>query len=292
MRRLAFATAAGVALLGAARAPLAAQVRTDTTFTVGSMGTLRLETHEGSILVRGGEDGRIRLRVSHPAGIELEMRATDGGVRVEAETRRGVARGVEYEVTIPRGWNVNAEAHSAPIVIEDTRGAVTAENVQGAITLTGIGGARVESVGGAVTVRDATGDLNIETVNEGVRIDGVTGDVVVETVNGAILLANTDGSTVRATTVNGRIEFQGRIRPGGRYEMDTHNGDITVHVPAGAGASVTVATHQGSVEADFPVAVRGSRRGELEFDIGDGGARLGLESFNGRIRILRAGNSR
>ena len=102
-----------------------------------------------------------------------------------------------------------------------------------------------------------------EVMRERQRTLGREGDVVIEGVNGAIVLTNIDGSTVRTSTVNGRVEFQGRIRQGGRYEFDTHNGDITVTVPGDASASVTVATHEGSVEADFPVAesLAGAPRG-------------------------------
>lgn len=277
------------ALLGTP-APATAQVRTDTSFAAGASGTIRVETHHGRVRIRGAQDRRVHIRASHPSRTEIDIRETGGVLRVDAENARGVARDVEYDITVPRGWDVRVDAHEAPILIEDTGGDVVASNVQGDLVVSGVAGARLETVHGEVMVRNARGDVRIETVNQGVRLADVVGNVVVEAVNGSIGLANVDGARVEATTVNGRVQFEGRIHDSGEYIFATHNGDVTATLPGNANASVTVATHQGSVEADFPVSVRGdvSRRGELQFRIGGGSARIRLESFSGAIRILRA----
>jgi DUF4097 and DUF4098 domain-containing protein YvlB len=86
------------------------------------------------------------------------------------------------------------------------------------------------------------------------------------------------------------VQFSGPIHSGGTYVFITHNGDVTLTVPPTTAAEVTVATHGGSIEADFPVQVRGdmTRRGELSFRLGDGSARIRIESFSGAIRLRRA----
>ena len=90
-------------------------------------------------------------------------------------------------------------------------------------------------------------------------------------------------------SVNGRVQFSGPIHRAGTYLFSTHNGDVTLTVPANTAADVSVATHGGSIEADFPVQVRGdiARRGELEFQLGAGGASVRIESFSGAIRLRR-----
>lgn len=283
-----------LAALAAAPAPGLAQVRTDTSFAVGPNGTIRIETHHGRVRVRGGEERRVHVQASHPSRVDIDVRTSGNVLRVEAEGRRGVARDVEYDIVVPRGWDVRIDGHELPVLIEDTGGDVIASNVQGDLIISGVAGARLETVDGEVVLRGARGDVRVETVNDGVRIQDVVGNIDVEAVNGSIALAGIDAAAVSATTVNGRIQFEGRIRDGGSYVLATHNGDVTATVPGDASAVVTVATHQGSVEADFPVAVRGdvSRRGELQFRIGGGSATIRLESFGGAIRILRAGGRR
>lgn len=279
-----------LAALLAAPWPAFAQVRTDTSFAVGASGTIRIETHHGNVRVRGADERRVRVQASHPSRVDVDIRMSGNMLRVDAENPRGLARDVDYDIVVPRGWGVRVDGHDLPIVIENTGGDVVASNFAGDLIVSDVASARLETVNGVVMLRGARGDVRVETVNDGARISDVVGNVTVEGVNGSIGLAGIDGATVKATTVNGRVQFQGRIREGGDYAFATHNGDVTVTVPGDASASVTVATHQGSVEADFPVSVRGdiSRRGELQFRIGAGSATLRVESFSGAIRILRA----
>jgi DUF4097 and DUF4098 domain-containing protein YvlB len=274
--------------------PAAAQQNTDTTFAVERNGTLRLDNHQGRVLVRGWTESRMRIRAIHPARVHVEVRRTATAVRVEGEASRGPARGIDYEIDVPRGWNVHIDGHSTSIVIQETGGNLVASTVNGDIIVRGVAAANLENVNGEIMLRNARGNVNVETVNKGISIDDVVGDVAAESVNGAVSLTAIDASNVQASSVSGRIQFAGRIRQGGKYTFDTHNGDVTVTLPVGAGADVKVATHSGSIEADFPVQLRSEsgRSGELGFQIGRGGAQLRIESFNGAIRILNADRRR
>jgi DUF4097 and DUF4098 domain-containing protein YvlB len=94
---------------------------------------------------------------------------------------------------------------------------------------------------------------------------------------------------VDANTVNGDISYEGTIRPNGRYRLATHNGDVTVVVPDGADALVSVSTFQGDFASDFPITLRERHGKRFEFTLGKGSARLELESFQGTIELRRPG---
>jgi hypothetical protein len=64
---------------------------------------------------------------------------------------------------------------------------------------------------------------------------------------------------------------------------------VTVGIQEGADAVVSVTTFQGSFAADFPISFRGSREGKFSFTLGQGGARIEIESFQGPIRLVRPG---
>jgi hypothetical protein len=51
--------------------------------------------------------------------------------------------------------------------------------------------------------------------------------------------------------------------------------------------TITVATFNGDFESDFPVTIMGTRDKRFSFTIGDGSARLELETFGGSIRLRR-----
>lgn len=280
-------------LLLAVTAGAAAGQRTDTTFTVPSQGTLRLDNHEGSVRVRSWDRNSMRIVATHPSAARVQIRGTQSTVRVEADAHGARMRRVDFEVTLPRAWGITVDAVYAEATVQDVDGPISLENVQGDLVVRGgRGSARLESVEGEILIENFRGRVAAETVNKGIRMSGVTGDVSAESVNGPITLERVDGANVSVETVNGNMQFDGVIRPGGRYRLSTHNGSIRVTVPGGTDATVSVATHSGNVETDFPIQLRDmATRGRITFVLGDGSARLDLESFGGTIRLLRPGAS-
>ena len=270
------------------------QERTDTSFAVAERGTLTLENYRGRVVVRGAEDNRVHVRATHSAQTRVNVRHSTGSVRIDEAIRSGGPREVRYEITVPHGWEVRLTGHRTGIVIDGTRAAVRVSTNGGDITVRDVGAASLMSINGEIMLTGARGDVRAEAVNDGIQISDVRGDVEASTVNGSITLGAIDGSRVHGVTVNGRVQFTGVIRPGGDYSFDTHNGDVTLTLAADVGADVTVATHGGNVEADFPVQVRGDvqRSGVLRFTLGNGGARLHAQSFNGAIRLIRADRGR
>jgi hypothetical protein len=130
------------------------------------------------------------------------------------------------------------------------------------------------------------------TVNEGIRITNSTGEINADTTNGNIFIDNAQTSNLEAFTVNGEVTFNGTIRDNGVYKLGTHNGDIRVGLGGAANATVFVRTFQGDFAADFPVqlpegqnARSGSKR--FNFTLGNGSARIELQSFGGDIVLAR-----
>jgi DUF4097 and DUF4098 domain-containing protein YvlB len=126
------------------------------------------------------------------------------------------------------------------------------------------------------------------------ELDRVTGDVEAQTVSGEIIMRTVRAKLVRARTTSGEVEFDGTIDPSGRYDFDSHSGNIRLSLPANVSALLDVETYSGDIDSDFPVrlepashATSGPRR--LEFRIGEGGARISAETFSGNVEIVRAG---
>jgi hypothetical protein len=88
------------------------------------------------------------------------------------------------------------------------------------------------------------------------------------------------------------VTFNGTIRDNGVYKLGTHNGDIRVGLGAANNATIFVRTFQGDFAADFPVQLpegqnprSGSKR--FNFTLGNGSARIELQSFGGDIVLAR-----
>lgn len=128
----------------------------------------------------------------------------------------------------------------------------------------------------------------IETVNGSVEIAGVAGEVEAETVNGGIRASGLR-SDAKLSTVNGSVEAEfDRFGERQRVSMESVNGRVEVRLPEDADVEVRAETVHGSLRNDFGIAVdKGLVGSDLRGKLGDGSARLSLETVNGSIEIRR-----
>ena len=109
---------------------------------------------------------------------------------------------------------------------------------------------------GEVQVEGARGKVNVSSVNEKVTISNTSGEITAESVNGAITMTGIESKSVDATTVNGTIQFEGKLVDGGHYSFDSHNGDVLLGVPETSNATFTLRTYNGSFSTDFPLELQ------------------------------------
>jgi len=113
------------------------------------------------------------------------------------------------------------------------------------------------------------------------------GDVEVETVSGDIDLRDVTAKQIRTHTTSGDLSFSGPIQSDGRYEYNTHSGEIRLALPGDVGARLSIATFSGGIESDFPITLQAGEHGNkrLSFSLGQGTARIFAETFSGDITL-------
>jgi len=130
---------------------------------------------------------------------------------------------------------------------------------------------------------------SVETVNGDLNISGVSGDVAAETVNGDLDVTDLAGD-VDLSTVNGGIEAVfSRLNEQQRVKIETVNGRVTVNLPEDADVEVSADTLNGGINArDFGLETdKGFVGSDLNGKIGDGSARLNIDTVNGAIKIRK-----
>jgi hypothetical protein len=241
-------------------------------------GELIVEGWDRDALEIFAEDGDARLRVTR-SGPAVRV-GPDGGRR---------RRSSDARIRIPAWADLEIEGVSLDITIRGVGGALSVGNVSGDIVIRDIGG-RVEarSIDGEIHVEDARAGVHASSQSDDVVLRRVTGPVEVHSGDGDVLLDDVTSESVRAETQDGDIVFSGSIADGGDYGFFLHDGDAMIAVPASSSARVSVSTFDGEFESEFPVVVQRFTGGrEFEFVLGDGGARLQIEAFDGEIRLLR-----
>ncbi|HEX6630678.1 MAG TPA: DUF4097 family beta strand repeat-containing protein [Gemmatimonadaceae bacterium] len=278
----------------AAQPPLRA---IDTTFAFDDDGLVDLTQLSGEIVVTAWDRDEVRVVARAQYGrVDPSFSRQRIFLRVIPDAAHGGRLGdSRYELLVPEGTRVKAAATSGAVRVSGTRGEVEIGTRTGAITVTDVQGlVTLTSLAGAVTTEAIDGDLAVSTAGGAVTARDVTGDVRVKTVGGAIDLRDVDSRSVSAQSTGGSVTFEGSLAEGGRYELGSHAGTVRLLLPEDASVELTVETFTGEVATDFPVTLaggarRGARPRTLGFTLGDGAARVSIQTFSGGIVLQRVG---
>jgi len=276
--------------------------QTDTIVDVQGATRLALESFRGEVVVRTWDRDQIQIEADHPSSrfVEVDHHGSTVSIEVEADRGMGLSGSVDFRLTVPVGMDLSIEGMAVEVDIQGTEGEVDVSTIHGNITLVGGRGAiTVESVNGEVVVEGAQGEIEVTGIAGGITMRDCEGDIVASAVGGSLTLQGIRSGDVEVGTVGGSLRFEGEIQDGGIYTFGTHVGQIWLYLPSDMNARVEAITLAGDIEVDFPGApseasrgegIPGLREKELEFEVGDGGARIEVESFAGTIHILRAGS--
>ena len=217
----------------------------------------------------------------------LRAKATGAGVIIEgalppqASKVSGAQFWVQFEIAVPRSYNVDVKTDAGDIETQDIGGTASLVTLGGNIRTGRIGvgavqnaaqklGApsgtrpvsRLRTEGGHIQVLDVVGDLNAFTGGGHINAGNISGDATLRS----------GGGHIRAGQISGRAD------------LDTDGGNITV---AHAGSLVNV--HTGGGQIDF-----GEVHGSVRAQTGGGGIRImyvagpmEVESSGGSICLTR-----
>lgn len=264
----------------------------DTTVAFDARGTVLVTCPQGAVIVAGGDRNEIRVRARTENGA---IRFTSNGLRatLEPASGRGCNDG-RFEITVPAGVRVSARSWSGSVSVKGVHGDVETRTQSADVEIRDAGRIDVESLSGDVTIQGVNGESMIHTVSGDVTLGAARGDVEIETVSGDIDLQDVVAKQIRTHTTSGDVEFSGQILPDGRYEYNTHSGEIRLVLPEDVGAQLSIATFNGGIESDFPITLRAGdhENKRLNFTLGQGTARISAETFSGDITLTSKGRRR
>jgi DUF4097 and DUF4098 domain-containing protein YvlB len=293
------------------------------TVRLGRTGTFELSNVAGDVTITGGSGDDVRIqavkrvrRVNESeaktllAEIEIRVSERPGMVVVETEQsrrRRDVAAAVDFTIAVPSGASVAVRSVSGVLRVSNVRGELRAESVSGDVNLSSVGRLR--------TVKSVSGDLEVSDVDgEDVVASSVSGDVMLrnlkarsldlQTVSGDMRFADLQTDRVTLKTISGDIDFGGRLARGGRYDFQSHSGDVRITPTGNPAFDLEASTFSGDVHSDFALTLRGATvdqgngfnagpgRGPrlnrtIRGSIGDGGALISIRSFSGDVVIVK-----
>jgi hypothetical protein len=265
------------------------------TFTVGSGGTLVLDTDVGNITITGTDSQVVSVRViARGRQRELERFRVEFGQEGDRVNVNGTyghehfgwfgnnSLDVRYEVTTPKNFNLRLSTSGGNIDLSDISGKISGETSGGNLELTGLDGdIKLSTSGGNVSLERSKGTFDLETSGGNMTGRSLTGSIRMETSGGNIDIKDADGK-VYASTSGGSIRLSARDNKG--IDLSTSGGNVSVTLPKSISADVQAEATGGDVSCDFPFTGK-LKEGELHGKINGGGMLIKLETSGGDIVI-------
>jgi DUF4097 and DUF4098 domain-containing protein YvlB len=276
---------------------MTAVAATDQTVNVTKGTKLSVNNFAGDVIIKTWDKDAVRVQVNHSDRETVDIRQVDQTLAVRSRsTRGGPSRSLDYNISVPSWMSVGVNGTYADVTAEGIGGDVIVETTHGDITVRGGSGfVSLKSVQGEITVEKAKGRVEVRAVNEGIRLADISGDLSAESTNGSIILDRIDSANVDLYTVNGNISYDGPIKDKGLYRLTTHNGMIAMPLAERSNVTLSARTYNGGIRSTFtlPTDSGSERRGKrLTMTLGNGSARVELESFGGTIALRRPGEAR
>jgi len=209
--------------------------------------------------------------------------------------RRNVNVSVAYNVATPAGTRLTINSISGSVRVADIKGDVSANSISGTVRIANGGRiAAAKSVSGDVEIIDTKTDgaIEVQSVSGAVTLRKVSARTIdIGSVSGSVAVQDTQCDRVEAHSVSGSVEFGGPLAKGGRYELNSHSGDVRVVLVGSTGFELDANSFSGSIRSDLPLKVQGNddrgRRRSVHGVFGDGSAVLNVTTFSGSVVISR-----
>lgn len=241
--------------------------------------------------------GLVTVTVTERSG-RAEVKTVYPGDDMRRNNRRNVNVSVAYTVSAPAGTRLTIGSISGSINLSGIKGDVSANSISGSVHIANAGRiASAKSISGDVEILDTQtdGSMDVSSVSGSVTVRKVAArSIDVGSISGSVVVQDARCDRVQAHTISGNVEFGGTLAKGGRYELNSHSGDVRVALAGSTGFEVEASSFSGSIRSDFPVTIGGDRGGQqftrrraLRGVFGDGSAVLSLTSFSGSVVITK-----
>jgi DUF4097 and DUF4098 domain-containing protein YvlB len=234
----------------------------------------------------------------------VEVTATERNGRAEVKTvyprdqgsrnnRRNFNVTVAYTISAPAGTRLTAGSVSGSIRVTDIKGDLALNSVSGSVRVANAGRiATAKSISGNVEIADTQidGEVEAQSISGNVIARKVNArQLTLGTISGAVTLDNVQCERVKGHSISGSIEYAGALAKNGRYEFQSHSGDVRLTVTGGAGFELDANTFSGSLRSDLRLTNgAGERRGgqrALRGVYGDGSAVIKVTTFSGSVVV-------
>ncbi len=278
--------------------------------TVRGLPTLRVLYPDDEIVYRGSRER------SHRTETRIRDDGTWGGDRGWGSGRKvtirssgsGLEAWADIVVRVPDGRAVDAyllvgeltardvdanlrlDVASARVTAEGTRGALTVDAGSGGVALRDVNTTRlvVDNGSGGIQLTDVRGEsCTIDTGSGGVTGANVSCErLSVDVGSGGVRMSSGSFRDVAIESGSGGVTLDLRRTPD-NTTIDTGSGGVTLTLPASFEGALDIDTGSGGISSDFAVRTSRIERDRLQGTVGNGSARLRVDTGSGSVKLRR-----
>lgn len=265
-------------------------------FQVAPDVSVEIEILSGKIEVKAIDANEVRVRAK--GGIEVDGSSRRVSLRAPSMGWVPWARGTnaELEVEVPRQAGITARILNGGIKAEGVQGELLLRAANGAIEVKGAPQrAHLETMNAAIKFEGDHSEVVAKALNGEIELKGVSGEVEADTVSGRIRVEGREIERAELRTMSGEIELDSSLAKGARVEARSYSGAVRLRLPENTSARFDVQSFSGGIHSEFASTLTddASTAGpwyhgpshSRSFVVGDGDARIKIESFSGGVSI-------
>jgi hypothetical protein len=252
--------------------------RSTKTFRIGATGDIDLGNISGDIVVTRGTGNDVTIEVIKTARARTDEEAnealqlvqvslTERAGRVEGRVQypnreevrrrnwRGVNVSVQYVVTAPERARLILNSISGAVSVKDIKGDIAAETISGDVKIANAGRlSKAKTVSGSVEVTDTTidGALDTSTISGGMLVRNVKARRLdIGSISGPVVVENVECERLDAQSISGGVRFTGPLTRGARYDFGSHSGEVTLMITGDVGFHLDASSFSGRIRTDM-----------------------------------------
>lgn len=269
---------------------------------------ISIDNTKGEVTVTAWDRNQVQVSGTLGEGARpLELEGDDRNVDIRVQGGNGNGKWFSWgndsnmgsttlNVRVPKGVDVEVKVVSAPVSIDGLDGGrIDVESVSGRVRANvRTPSASVQTVSGTIDLAGRADKADLQTVSGDITAPSVVNRVEGQTVSGRMTIGGGPWSEASFSTVSGDTDINGgpRNESGSKLTVDAMSGDVKLQLPSSTSARLEASTFSGDIGSDWGQATRGDDGPgkELKATIGDGSAKIHVESFSGDVRIRKSGN--
>ncbi|MBI4810378.1 MAG: DUF4097 family beta strand repeat protein [Ignavibacteriales bacterium] len=165
-----------------------------------------------------------------------------------------------------------------PIIIYGQSGSLSLEDATGNV--------QIDNPYSTIELTRIKGDITIDSKSATIRADEIQGNWISRTEYSSVTMRRINADNVKITNKSNPVSVQLKNVPS-NIDILNEYGDVTVHMPTGFSGDVDMYAEYGTIDTNFPIRHKSSRKSSYTAKVGSGNGSITIETKSANIELIQ-----